>query len=53
MNINIIIIIIIIIGKDNISFMRVSYTYIPEKNHFPKEYNITVLCRYCLWRPFH
>jgi hypothetical protein len=32
-----IIIIIIIIGKDTISFMQGIYTYIPEKNHVPKQ----------------
>jgi hypothetical protein len=36
----IIIIIIIIIGKDTISFMQGIYTYIPETNHVPKEYNV-------------
>jgi hypothetical protein len=35
----IIIIIIIIIGKDTISFMQGIYTYIPETNHVPNEYN--------------
>jgi hypothetical protein len=35
-----IIIIIIIIGKDTISFMHGIYTYIPETNHVPKEYNV-------------
>jgi hypothetical protein len=34
------IIIIIIIGKDTISFMQGIYTYIPETNHVPKEYNV-------------
>jgi hypothetical protein len=39
----IIIIIIIIIGKDTISFMMGIYTYIPETNHVPKEYNIAAI----------
>jgi hypothetical protein len=33
------IIIIIIIGKDTISFMRGIYTYIPDTNNIPKQYN--------------
>jgi hypothetical protein len=36
----IIIIIIIII---NISFMKSIYTYIPETNNVPKEYNVTAI----------
>jgi hypothetical protein len=36
-------IIIIIIGKDTISFMQGSYTYIPETNHVPKEYNVAAI----------
>jgi uncharacterized membrane protein len=39
----IIIIIIIVIGKDNISFMQGIYTYIPETNNVPKEYNVTAI----------
>jgi hypothetical protein len=39
----IIIIIIIIIGKDTISFMQDIYTYIPETNHVPKEYNVAAI----------
>jgi hypothetical protein len=39
----IIIIIIIIIGKDTISFMQGIYTYIPETNHLPKEYNVAAI----------
>jgi hypothetical protein len=39
----IIIIIIIIIGKDTISFMQGIYTYIPETNHVPKQYNVAVI----------
>jgi hypothetical protein len=39
----VIIIIIIIIGKDTISFMHGIYTYIPETNHVPKEYNVLLL----------
>jgi hypothetical protein len=39
----IIIIIIIIIGKDTISFMQGIYTYIPETNHVPKEYNVAAI----------
>jgi hypothetical protein len=35
--------IIIIIGKDNISFMQGIYTYIPETNHVPKEYNVAAI----------
>jgi hypothetical protein len=27
-------------GKDTISFMQDNYTYIPETNHVPKEYNV-------------
>jgi hypothetical protein len=40
---SIIIIIIIIIGKDTISFMQGIYTYIPETNHVPKEYNVAAI----------
>jgi hypothetical protein len=39
----IIIIIIIIIGKDTIPFMQGIYTYIPETNHVPKEYNVAAI----------
>jgi hypothetical protein len=39
----IIIIIIIIIGKDTISFMQGIYTYIPETNHVPNEYNVAAI----------
>jgi hypothetical protein len=39
----IIIIIIIIIGKVTISFMQGIYTYIPETNHIPKEYNVAAI----------
>jgi hypothetical protein len=39
----IIIIIIIIIGKDTISFMQGIYTYVPETNHVPKEYNFAAI----------
>jgi hypothetical protein len=39
----IIIIIIIIIGKDTISFMQGIYTYIPETNHVPKEFNVAAI----------
>jgi hypothetical protein len=39
----IIIIIIIIIDKDTISFMQCIYTYIPETNHVPKEYNVAAI----------
>jgi hypothetical protein len=39
----IIIIIIIIIDKDTISFMQGIYTYIPETNHVPKEYNAAAI----------
>jgi hypothetical protein len=39
----IIIIIIIIIGKDTISLMQGIYTYIPETNHVPKEYNVAAI----------
>jgi hypothetical protein len=38
-----VIIIIIIIGKDTISFMLGIYTYIPETNHVPKEYNVSAI----------
>jgi hypothetical protein len=44
---------IIIIGKFTISFMQGIYTYIPETNHVPKEYNVAAFCRCCLWRPYH
>jgi hypothetical protein len=49
----VIIITIIITGKDTISFMQGIYTYIPETDHVPKEYNVAAFCRYCLWRPYH
>jgi hypothetical protein len=39
----IIITIIIIIGKDTISFTQGIYTYIPETNHVPKEYNVAAI----------
>jgi hypothetical protein len=39
----IIIIIIIIIGKDTISFMQGIYTYIPETDYVPKEYNVAAI----------
>jgi hypothetical protein len=39
----IIIIIIIITGKDTISFMQGIYTYIPETNHVPKQYNVAAI----------
>jgi hypothetical protein len=39
----IIIIIIIIIGKDTLSFMQGIYTYIPETNHVPKQYNVAAI----------
>jgi hypothetical protein len=39
----IIIIIIIIIGKDTISFTQGIYSYIPETNHVPKEYNVAAI----------
>jgi hypothetical protein len=34
---------IIIIGKDTISCMQGIYTYIPETNHVPKEYNVAAI----------
>jgi hypothetical protein len=34
------VIIVIIIGKETISFMQGIYTYIPETNHVPEEYNV-------------
>jgi hypothetical protein len=37
------IIIIIIIGKYTISFMQGIYTYIPQTNHVPKEYNFAAI----------
>jgi hypothetical protein len=37
------IIIIIILGKNTISFMQGIYTYIPETNHVPKEYNVAAV----------
>jgi hypothetical protein len=36
-------IIIIIIYKDTISFMQCIYTYIPETNHVPKQYNVAAI----------
>jgi hypothetical protein len=39
----IIIIIIIIIRKDTIPFMQGIYTYIPETNHVPKEYDVAAI----------
>jgi hypothetical protein len=33
----------IIIGKDTIFFMQCIYTYIPETNHVPKEYNVAAI----------
>jgi hypothetical protein len=33
----------IIIGKDTISFMQGIYTYIPETNHVPKQYNVPAI----------
>jgi hypothetical protein len=41
----IIIIIIIFIGKDTISFMQdiYTYSYIPETNHVPKEYDVAAI----------
>jgi MFS-type transporter involved in bile tolerance (Atg22 family) len=39
----IIIIIIIIIIAITISFMQGIYTYIPETNHVPKEYNVAAI----------
>jgi hypothetical protein len=41
--VGIIIIIIIIIGKDTISYMHGIYTYIPETNHVPNEYNVAAI----------
>jgi hypothetical protein len=38
-----IIIIIIIIGQDTISFMDGIYTYIPETNPVPKQYNVAAI----------
>jgi hypothetical protein len=40
---SVIIIIIIIIGKDTISFMQDIYTYIPDTNHVPEEYNVAAI----------
>jgi hypothetical protein len=31
------------IGKDYISFMQDIYTYIPETNHVPKQYNVAAI----------
>jgi hypothetical protein len=39
----VIIIIIIIIGKDTVSFVQGIYTYIPETNHVPKQYNVAAI----------
>jgi hypothetical protein len=35
--------VVIIIGKDTISIMQGIYTYIPETNHVPKEYNFAAI----------
>jgi hypothetical protein len=48
---HIIIIIIIIIGKDTISFMQGIYTYIPETNHVPREYNVAAILSLLLMVP--
>jgi hypothetical protein len=39
----VIIIIIIIVGEGTIFFMQGIYTYIPETNHVPKEYNVAAI----------
>jgi hypothetical protein len=39
----IIIIVIIINGKDTVSFVQGMFTYIPETNHVPKEYNVAAI----------
>jgi hypothetical protein len=36
-----------------ISFMQGIYTYIPETNHVPKEYNVAAILSLILWRPYH
>jgi hypothetical protein len=43
--------VIIIIGKDTISFMQGIYTYIPETNHVPKEYNVAAILSLLLMVP--
>jgi hypothetical protein len=50
---SLIVIIIIIIIITTISFMQGIYTYIPETNNVPEEYNVAAICRYCLWCPYH
>jgi hypothetical protein len=41
----IIVVVVVVIGggKDTISFMQGIYTYIPETNHVPKEYNVAAI----------
>jgi hypothetical protein len=39
----IITIIILMIDEDTISLMQGIYTYIPETNHVPKEYNVAAI----------
>jgi hypothetical protein len=39
----IIIVVVVIVGKDTISFMQGIYTYIPETNHVPKQYNVAAI----------
>jgi hypothetical protein len=33
----------VIVGNDTISFMQGMYTYIPETNHVPKQYNVAAI----------
>jgi hypothetical protein len=47
----IIIIIVVVVGKDTISFMQGIYTYIPETNHVPKEYNVAATLSLLLMVP--
>jgi hypothetical protein len=44
---------IIIIGKDTIFFMQGIYTYIPETDHVPKEYNVAAILSLLFMVPNH
>jgi hypothetical protein len=37
------VVVVVVVGKDTISFMQGIYTYIPETDHIPKEYNIAAI----------
>jgi hypothetical protein len=36
----IVVVVVVVVGKDTVSLMQGIYTYIPETNHVPKEYNV-------------